>query len=85
MNTSDLVSSLQSGQTLADIAKSKGVSQTDLTKAISSALQGADANLSQDQATALATRMVAGTAGSSDPRWSDGTGQAQASTYSITA
>ena len=85
MSTADLISSLQSGQTLTDLAKSKGVSQSDLTKAISAALQGADSSLSADQATALATQMVAGTAGSQDPRWSAGTNQASTSTYSVTA
>jgi hypothetical protein len=61
------------------------VSQSDLTKAISTALQGADSSLSADQARALATQMVTGTAGSQDPIWAAGTGQTTTSTYSTTA
>lgn len=85
MSTTELMSSLQSGQTLADLARSKGVSQSDLTKAISTALQGADSNLSSDQAAALATQMVAGTAGSQNQPWAAGTGQTSTNTYSVTA
>jgi uncharacterized protein YidB (DUF937 family) len=85
MSTSDLMSSLQSGQTLADIAKSKGVSQADLTKAMSTALQGVDSNLSADQATAMATQMITGTDGSQNQTWAAGTGPASASTYTVTA
>ena len=56
--TSDLASSLKSGQSLASIASSKGVSQDDLVKAISSALQKADSSLSADQANRMATTLA---------------------------
>jgi uncharacterized protein YidB (DUF937 family) len=83
--TTDLATSLQSGQTLAQIASSKGVSQDDLVKAISSALQQADSNLSADQATQMATTLATGTppAGQSQP-WATGTANTS-STYNVLA
>jgi lambda repressor-like predicted transcriptional regulator len=84
MSADDLAAALQSGQTLADIATSQGVSQSSLTSAISSALQTADSSLSADQAAAVATQMVTGTSGSQDQRWV-GTGQTAPNTYSVTA
>jgi hypothetical protein len=83
--TSDLVSSLQSGQSLATIASAKGVSQDDLVKAISSALSQADSSLSTDQATQLATAMVTGPA-TPDPsrQWSTAPA-GTASTFAILA
>lgn len=85
MTTSDLVSSLQSGQSIASIASAKGVSQDDVVKAISSALSQADSNLSADQATQIATAVVTGA-----PRTSQGQPWASAasgtsSTYNILA
>jgi len=85
MSTSDLLSSLQSGQSLSDLASSKGVSVDDLTAAMATALQGADSNLSSDQATALATQMIDGTPGPQNQVWAAGMGQATSSTYSVTA
>jgi hypothetical protein len=58
--TTDLATSLQSGQSLASIASSKGVSQNALVGAISTALQGADSSLSADQAAQLATTLATG-------------------------
>ena len=83
--TTALATSLQSGQTLAQIASSKGISQDDLVKAISSALQQADSNLSADQATQMATTLATGTppAGQSQP-WATGTANAS-STYTVLA
>ena len=57
MSSSDIASALQKGQSLSDIAKSKGVSQDELVKAIATALQSADSNLSSDQATQIANNL----------------------------
>jgi uncharacterized protein YidB (DUF937 family) len=84
-STSDLMTSLQSGQSLSSIAKSKGVSQDDLVKAMATALQGADSSLTADQATQLATQMSNRTPGSQDQAWNAGTQQSGTTTYSITA
>jgi hypothetical protein len=83
--TSDLATSMQSGQSLTSIASSKGVSQKDLVSAIATALQGADSNLSADQATQLATAMATGTPpnGQAQP-WSTGPSGSQ-STFSVAA
>ena len=83
--TSDLATSMQSGQSLASIASSKGVSQKDLVSAIATALQGADSNLSADQATQVATAMATGTPpnGQAQP-WSTGPSGSQ-STFSVAA
>ena len=84
-STADLMASLQSGQSLSSIAQSKGVSQDDLVKAMASALQGADSNLSADQANQIATQMATQTPGAQNQRWAAGTNQTGTSTYSITA
>jgi uncharacterized protein YidB (DUF937 family) len=83
--TTDLASSLKSGQSLAAIASSKGVSQDDLVKAISTALTQADSSLSADQANQLATRLATGTrpTGQTQP-WAAGTADAP-STFSVLA
>jgi uncharacterized protein YidB (DUF937 family) len=85
MSTSDLMSSLQSGQSLASIAKSKGVSQDDLVKAMAAALQGADSKLSSDQATQIATQMATRTPGTENQPWATAAQQSGTTTYSITA
>jgi lambda repressor-like predicted transcriptional regulator len=85
MSASDLSSSLQSGQSLASIAKSKGVSQDDLVKAMAAALQGTDSGLSADQATQLATQMATRTPGTQNEPWAGAAAQAGTTTYSITA
>jgi|GEM_PF-1542952 lambda repressor-like predicted transcriptional regulator len=84
--TSDLASSLQSGQSLSSIASAKGVSQTALITAMATALQGADSSLSSDQATRLATSMVNGPSqnnGQAQP-WVTGSA-GQSSTISVAA
>jgi hypothetical protein len=85
MGASDLVSSLQSGQSLASIAQSKGVSQDGLVKAMATALQGADSNLSADQATEIATQMATRTPGTQEQPWTAGVQPTGTSTYSVTA
>ena len=83
--TSDLMTQLQSGKSLASIASSTGVSQTDLVKDISTALQSADSKLSSDQATKLATNLVNGTQQNNQQQaWSTGNTDAS-STYSVIA
>jgi hypothetical protein len=66
LSKDDLVSSLQSGQSLSSLAKSKGVSTDDLVKAMATALQGVDTSLTGTQATSLATDMVNRMPGSQD-------------------
>ncbi len=83
--TSDLVSSLQTGQSLASIASTKGVSQDDMVKAISSALSQANSSLSTDQATQLATAMVTGPASSDPSRQWAAAPSGTASTFAILA
>jgi uncharacterized protein YidB (DUF937 family) len=58
MAPSDVRSALEGGQTLADLAKSKGISQDDLVKAMASAIQQARPGLSTDQATQIATQIA---------------------------
>jgi hypothetical protein len=83
--TSDLTTSLQNGQSLATVASSKGLSQSDLVKAISSALQQADSNLSSDRATQLANALATGTPPANQGQsWSNGVPGA-ASTFSVAA
>jgi lambda repressor-like predicted transcriptional regulator len=60
LQPADLLRALKDGQSLADLAKSKGVSQDDLVKAMASAIGQANTNLSADQATQIATRMATG-------------------------
>jgi uncharacterized protein YidB (DUF937 family) len=86
--TSDLATSLQNGQSLSSIATSKGVGQTDLINAMSTALAGADSNLSAAQATQLATSMVnRPSQGNGASPWTTGsTGSAgRSSTFSVAA
>jgi lambda repressor-like predicted transcriptional regulator len=86
VSATDLASSLQGGQSLATIAKSKGVSLDDLVKAMATALQGTDSNLSSEQATSIATQMANRTPGSQDGPWAATSGSVTgASTYSVTA
>ena len=97
VSTSDLASAMQSGQSLASLASSKGVSQSSLVSALASALQGSNSNLTADQANQLATQMVTSKPGSqSQPwgasaqpaaasTWSAGTQQGVASTFSVGA
>jgi len=81
----DLATSLQSGQSLSSIATSKGVSQTDLINAMSTALAGADSNLSAAQATQLATSMVNGPSqGNGASPWTTGSA-GRSSTFSVAA
>jgi uncharacterized protein YidB (DUF937 family) len=84
MSTTDLTSALQSGQSLTSIASSKGVSQSDLVNAMATALQGANSNLTTDQATDIATRMATQTPGTQNQPWASGSQEAP-STFSITA
>ena len=60
MSTTDLQAALKSGQTLASLAQSKGVSIDTLTSAISAALIKANPSLSTDRAALIAQRMVNG-------------------------
>lgn len=85
MSVTDLMSSMQSGQSLASIAKSKGVSQDDLVKAMATALQGADTTITADQATQIATQMATQTPGTQNQQWAGGAQQNGTTTYSITA
>jgi uncharacterized protein YidB (DUF937 family) len=59
--TTDLATATQSGQSLTQIASSKGVSQQSLVSAIATALQGSDSSMSTSQATQLATALATGT------------------------
>ena len=58
MQPSDIRSALESGQSLTDLAKSKGISQDDLVKAMATALQKENPSLSATQATQLATQIA---------------------------
>ncbi len=58
MSTSDLRSAMQSGQSLASIASSKGISEGTLTAAMATAIQQAHPEVSADQAANVATAMV---------------------------
>ena len=82
--TSDLMTALQNGQSLASIASSKGVSKDDLVPAISGALTQADSNLTADQASQMATALVTGTPASEGQSWTSGS-QAPASTFNVLA
>ena len=87
MSEQDLTKSLQAGQSLASLASSKGVSQSDLVAAIAAALQKADSSLSSDQANELATRLVTMTPespGNNQP-WSAGAASPAPTTFQITA
>jgi len=58
MSPSDLMQAVRGGQSLADVAKSKGMSQDDLVAAIATAIGKQNTNLSADQATQIATRIA---------------------------
>jgi hypothetical protein len=58
MSASDLRTALQSGQSLASIASSKGISQSTLTAAMASAIEQANPSISADQATKVATAIA---------------------------
>ena len=81
MSTSDLTSALQSGQSLASIASSKGVSQSSLVSALATALQGSGSNLTADQATQIATQIATRVPGTQSQPWAAGTQQAAANIW----
>jgi uncharacterized protein YidB (DUF937 family) len=83
MSTTDLTTALKGGQSLASIATSKGVSQSDLTAAMATAIQGSNPNITADQAKEFATRMATQTPGSQDQQWN--AGAQPPTTFSITA
>jgi uncharacterized protein YidB (DUF937 family) len=83
MSTADLTADLKDGQSLSAIAKSKGVSQSDLIGAMATAIQGSNSNLSADQAKDIATRMATQSPGAQDQPWSSAT--QPPTTFSITA
>ncbi len=96
MSTTDLGSALQSGQSLASIASSQGVSQNALISALAAAISGSNSNLTSDQATQIATQMANRTPGTqSQPAagvlqaaagvWTAGTQQAPVSTFEVGA
>ena len=58
MSSSDLRTALQSGQSLASIASSKGVSQDALVGAMSTAIQEANPAITADQASKVATAIA---------------------------
>ena len=60
MSNTDLQAALKSGQSLSDLAKSKGVSLDTLTAAISAAVSKANPSLSSDRAQQIALRLIAG-------------------------
>ncbi|HEX7591747.1 MAG TPA: hypothetical protein VF375_07335 [Candidatus Limnocylindrales bacterium] len=83
MSTTDLTTALKSGQSLSSIATSKGVSQSDLTAAMATAIQGSNPNITADQAKEIATRMATQTPGTQDQQWN--AGAQPPTTFSITA
>jgi uncharacterized protein YidB (DUF937 family) len=84
-SATDIVSAMQSGKSLSDLAKAKGVSQTDLVKAVSDALQQANSGLSATDASTLATNLVDRTPSSGNQPWSAGTSTEGGNTFSIPA
>ena len=60
MSSTDLQTALKSGQSLSDLAKSKGVSLDTLTADISAAFSTANPSLSSDRAQQIAQRLIAG-------------------------
>lgn len=59
MTPADVRSALQGGQSLSDLAKSRGISQDDLVKAMATAIEQADPGIGADRAMQLATRIAA--------------------------
>ena len=82
MSTSDLVAALQSGQSLASIASSRGVSQNALVSALAAAIKGSNSNLTADQATQIATQMANRTS-AAQAQPAGGVQQAAASTWAV--
>ncbi len=74
MTPSDLMQSLQGGQSLADLAAKKGMSQDDLVRAMAAAIGQANPNLSADQATRIATRIATAVPGQGDTTATTGAG-----------
>ena len=60
MSSTDLQTALKSGQSLSDLAKSKGVGLDTLTADISTAFSTANPSLSSDRAQQIAQRLIAG-------------------------
>ena len=58
MSMDDLKSALKSGQSLTDVAKSKGVSSDDLISTIKQGLTSGNSQLTDAQATQIATRIA---------------------------
>ncbi len=96
MSTSDLGSALQSGQSLASIASSQGVSQNALVSALADAIKGSNSNLTSDQASQIATQMANRTSASQTQpatgllqaaasTWAAGTQQTPVSTFEVGA
>lgn len=96
MSTSDLGSALQSGQSLASIASSQGVSQNALVSALADAIKGSNSNLTSDQASQIATQMANRTSASQTQpavgllqaaasTWAAGTPQTPVSTFEVGA
>ena len=83
-STGDLMSGLQSGQSLDAAAAAKGVPQSSLVNAIAASLQQADPTLSASAAASLATTLASGTAQSQSSTWSTGI-QSLPGTLSVTA
>ena len=82
MSTSELGSALQSGQSLASIASSQGVSQNALVSALAAAIKGSNSDLTADQATQIATQMANRTSAAQTQPGS-GVQQAAASTWAV--
>jgi uncharacterized protein YidB (DUF937 family) len=82
VSSDELASALKSGQSLSDVAQSKGIGQDDLVSAIATALEQSDGNLSPDQATQIATRLATASPGV-QPWFTENEGAT--STFGITA
>jgi lambda repressor-like predicted transcriptional regulator len=87
-STSDILAALKSGQSLAQIASSKGVSQDALASAIANSLEQSDPTLAASDATGVANRLVTATPQTSQSQsgtWGVRTSQSGASTMSVGA
>jgi uncharacterized protein YidB (DUF937 family) len=82
VSTDELASALKGGRSLGDLAQSKGIGRDDLVNAIATALQQSDTNLSSDDATRMATRLVTAAPGAQP--WSAPV-EGATSTFGITA
>jgi preprotein translocase subunit SecD len=85
MSPSDLASALQSGQSLASVASSQGVSQSALVSAMATALQGSNSNFTASQASQLATQMLSANPGTQNQPWGASAQPTAASTFSVGA